>query len=773
MKCFVSVPSYLETWYLLPRQMMSSLSTLENMASELSVEETAIEVDLRNGQTLYHPLVLLEGDCHRKKKNEKSKLYEKTQHVDKFSVSTKDKYSSSSAMDHVLVETRTKCTKWPIVDDAFKALVVLIPGSNLLKVKVCLDGEWRHKELSLIYQPLQLERFVRVVYIKCRDSDGTFQAPPGSSCDIDVARQKLAFNARLLQSFTAHNLYKHGLGYQTFRLEEDTEGEPLVHVFTTALCMEEALALSGGQLYDRFHQELVNSSLYDKNCKLWAFMSFTRYNPPLPEEFNEKDIPMYVKGHTALGGGSLALFGTGGLHTWASCIEEVWPCFTDTRMIDKRTLFDDSSRRGTYWANYATCLGAAMHELGHCFDLAHTPAGIMGRGFDDINLVFTLQTTLQKKSSSGSGEIHHNEVKPTFNDSKPDDNKASEHNVKRLKVTHDAGSYQSQDTAASLLPPDWTSQTSNFSTQSAAQEACTSLPRPISALSRPVVWSHGAHWYRSSAVVLRYHKWLSSAPSQDNFKKHNPVVHWGHDVCGPVGNCGSFAQPDQSPFNDRTWLANQEMELDGYVIFANKYVNFVQTLGKDKKEGKVISQPRGTEAAGRRYVFQFTSPDERLTSIDVRAGGWVDAIRLHTNFKSSVWMGGSGGDLYELRPPEGRRMVGLFGTAGKYVGSIGALLDSHKPSEDEDLIIESPRGLRLVELQNKKYGEVYKHWEFLQDPPSRLALPRKDIVQDQATIQIIDDAGNICRAGCGYDYTDVLAGTVPARVSPPINSSDP
>ncbi|EDO47397.1 predicted protein [Nematostella vectensis] len=689
-----SVPSYLETWHLLPRQMMeqSSLSTLENMASKLSVEETAIEVDLRNGQTLYHPLVLLEGDCHRKKKNEKSKLYEKTQHVDKFSVSTKDKYSSSSAMDHVLVETRTKCTKWPIVDDAFKALVVLIPGSNLLKVKVCLDGEWRHKELSLIYQPLQLERFVRVVYIKCRDSDGTFQAPPGSSCDIDVARQKLAFNARLLQSFTAHNLYKHGLGYQTFRLEEDTEGEPLVHVFTTALCMEEALALSGGQLYDRFHQELVNSSLYDKNCKLWAFMSFTRYNPPLPEEFNEKDIPMYVKGHTALGGGSLALFGTGGLHTWASCIEEVWPCFTDTRMIDKRTLFDDSSRRGTYWANYATCLGAAMHELGHCFDLAHTPAGIMGRGFDDINLVFTLQTTLQKKSSSGSGKVVY------------------------------------------------------------TRQIC------IRVTNKP-----------STALI----RWLSSAPSQDNFKKHNPVVHWGHDVCGPVGNCGSFAQPEQSPFNDRTWLANQEMELDGYLIFANKYVNCVQTLGKDKKEGKVISQPRGTEAAGRRYVFQFTSPDERLTSIDVRAGGWVDAIRLHTNFKSSVWMGGSGGDLYELRSPEGRRMVGLFGTAGKYVGSIGALLDSHKPSEDEDLIIESPRGLRLVELQNKKHGEVYKHWEFLQDPPSHLALPRKDIVQDQATIQIIDDAGNICRAGCGYDYTDVLAGTVPARVSPPINSSDP
>ena len=48
--------------------------------------------------------------------------------------------------------------------------------------------------------------------------------------------------------------------------------------------------------------------------------------------------------------------------------------------------------RGSYWANYATGLGASMHELGHCFDLAHTPGGIMGRGFDDFNCVFSLWT---------------------------------------------------------------------------------------------------------------------------------------------------------------------------------------------------------------------------------------------------------------------------------------------------------------------------------------------------------------------------------------------
>ena len=41
--------------------------------------------------------------------------------------------------------------------------------------------------------------------------------------------------------------------------------------------------------------------------------------------------------------------------------------------------------RQCYWANYVTSLGAALHELGHAFDLAHTATGVMARGFDDID----------------------------------------------------------------------------------------------------------------------------------------------------------------------------------------------------------------------------------------------------------------------------------------------------------------------------------------------------------------------------------------------------
>lgn len=75
-------------------------------------------------------------------------------------------------------------------------------------------------------------------------------------------------------------------------------------------------------------------------------MSCTRYMPPKSDGcFDEKKISHYVKGHTALGGGNMALFGTGCLHTWARDLSELVSRFTDGRNIDKKSLFDDSSNR--------------------------------------------------------------------------------------------------------------------------------------------------------------------------------------------------------------------------------------------------------------------------------------------------------------------------------------------------------------------------------------------------------------------------------------------
>lgn len=703
------------------------------------------------GETICYPLVLLEGIIARQdisaagdrrllqtSSDPDSERAGKLQLLDS---SAENTFGDDQGKSTLLVKCRNHEMAWPVIKKGFKAVVPLNIGENLIVLKAMDNEHTNVLEFILTYTPLQISRFVRVVYVKCADSDGSFDAPLDVSCDEDCAVKKLSFNSRLLQTFTAESLHQHGLGHKTFRIEEDESGSPKVHVFTSKLTSAEALGMTGDQLYDTFSKELKCSNLHDRLCKLWTFMSCTHYDPPPPDQFDEKLIKKYVKAHTALGGGFFALFGTGGLHTWASSIEELVPCFTDTRLINKMELFDDSNGRGTYWANYATGLGASMHELGHCFDLAHTPKGIMSRGFDHMNSVWTMWRRPPSLQRDLSG--------PAEPEEKPANKTAA------AVPGSTTGCPATEGLASTSV--------------SCVTSTSVSLSCEKSSLAAPNEWSHGAHWYRSSAVILSYHKWLSSSNLKDDKPAiDKPMIHWCRTVCGPVGNAGDSHQKGQQSFNSVKWLESQGAVLGGFIIHAGKYVRCIQFIGNQEKPEsgdcqKVLSEPHGTDNVAKRYTFTISSPDEYVTAIDVRAGAWIDAIRLHTNQKSSVWMGGMGGDEYHLTPPPGRNILGVMGTSGKFVGSLGVLLNSDpnkvatESDVDDKLLVYAPHGIRLIELWNKEHSEVYKHWEFLQhNPPTTFPLCRAEVKDNASTLLVEDDKGYICRTGFVYDYSDII-----------------
>lgn len=718
----------------------------------MQVQDQKNEIRILNhsqGDIVCYPLVLLAGTITKQgahRGGQLGRLFEtsfdaasgrpdKVQVLDGARVSSGYIEPSESTL---LVRCKDHQMNWPVIEGGFKVVVPLSIGVNLITLSLKVNDAENVcvVEQKLTYTPLTLPRFVRVVYVKCADSDGSFDAPANVPCDLNSAIKRLSFNAQLLQTFTAESLYQHGLGRNTFRLEEDESGSPEVHVFTSKLTTSEALSMTGNQLYDTFSKELKGSNLFDPMCKFWTFMSCTHYDPPPASQFDEKLITKYVKAHTALGGGYLALFGTGGLHTWASSIEELVPCFTDTRQIDKLELFDDSGGRGTYWANYATGLGASMHELGHCFDLAHTPKGIMGRGFDDMNAVWTMWRRPPSEQNDlqlpGEKALEINE----------------EASQKVMTAAH--GSTTGHPTAEGLVPA-----------------SGASVDRTMPILASPNEWSHGAHWYRSSAVLLRYHKWFSN--SDDDSTSTKPMVHWCRTVCGPVGNCGDSCLKDQHTFNSIKWLSSQEASLGGFIIHAGEYVNCIQVIGNTEQPDtgicqEVLSEPHGSDGVGKKYTFAINSPEEYITAVDVRAGGWIDAIRLHTNQKSSIWMGGTGGDEYHFRPPPGRTISGIMGTSGTFVGSLGLLLSSDSSGgeaaeldDDDQFLIHAPHGIRLVELWDKKHCEVYQHWEFLRpDPPSTFTLSRTEVNENASTVLVEDDKGNIFRTGFAYDYSKII-----------------
>jgi hypothetical protein len=270
--------------------------------------------------------------------------------------------------------------RWPILAGHFKALVPLRDGDNELQLQSAVGGPARTVRLGRDMDPNP--KFVRLVWVTAADGDGSFEGPEGSPRDEASARRRLALGGLLMQSFTAESLHLMGHGRRTFRLELEPDGLPRVETFRSALTLAQARSMTGNALWSHFYGELASLPRRDDSIDL-VLMSMTDWD----------GATKTATAHTALGGGRLALFGSGTLYTWPETLDDVVPAWMDARVTDTLVLMDDSAYRARWWANFATGLGACLHELGHTLSLPH-PAngrGVMAREFDHVNRLFMLE----------------------------------------------------------------------------------------------------------------------------------------------------------------------------------------------------------------------------------------------------------------------------------------------------------------------------------------------------------------------------------------------
>lgn len=595
--------------------------------------------------------------------------------------------------------------QWPVVGGEFKVFVHLKEGVNSLSL-VCSENE---VEVEAQYTKTPNDYYVLPIYIICKGSDGSFMAPDGVSNTVEDAIVKIRLNARLMQTYFAESLHEHGFERKTFYYAEDAETRPLVKILNCDIGLEEAMKLSRYDLYSTFRKEIAKSLGEDEKRKLLVFMSCTQYAPP-PDvtEFTIDLIQSYVTGHAALGGGDMALFGNGSLHTWASSLHELNNKFSDITLIDRRKLFDDSCGRGSHMANYATTLGATVHELGHSFDLAHTQQGIMCRGHDDMNYFYTV-------------------VKP-----------GSTNDISREKGVGNE-KYK------------------------------------------------GAFWYRSSAVILYFHKWFNPSKSDDS--NDVGVIRVCHpNVFGPVGNAGVCAQKDQTTFNSHLWCEEQGVKLTGIVLYHEEYLYGIQFLGekheagsnnslsssddcteKAEDEDEDVSQEEGREIMSEIFGSQtettlkttFTlESDEKLTNIRVRSGAWIDGLDIETDKRCTEWLGGAGGDVVEFNFSPDQVLKAVVGTAGEIVGSIAFILKNTNEDINKTCGIEatsvplpvsfvSSIGIRLVETYDQDNGEVSYFREYLDTyAPCSISLCRDDLFaknRGKVDGMVFDNGGGKCR----------------------------
>jgi len=256
----------------------------------------------------------------------------------------------------------------------FKALTELLPGVN----KLLLRSGKNELPLTLEYKPQTNSYFVRAIYLTDNTGATEYQTPLEK--DPQDYAAKLDTMMKLLQTFTAERLNDLGFGRLTFNLELDEQGKVKVQVFRCAAPAEKYYQMPDQIWYGNIAGQLEKPFPTAK-AKNLVVAAYTRYDPAIRK----------AKGHTALGGGGQALFGSGNMFTWPSSLAEVQPAFMNATRIDTARMMSDSVGRHTFWAAASTTIGACLHELCHTFGLPHTkePLDIMTRGIDQFNRVFT------------------------------------------------------------------------------------------------------------------------------------------------------------------------------------------------------------------------------------------------------------------------------------------------------------------------------------------------------------------------------------------------
>nr|XP_027217231.1 putative zinc metalloproteinase YIL108W [Penaeus vannamei] len=425
---------------------------------------------------------------------------------------------------------------WKIHQGGFNALVPLVAGKNALRI-ICGTEELT---IQVDYKPQQIPRFIRLVYITCLNEE-KFQGPKDMERSPNTAVRKIRTGALVLQTFIAETLAAEGLGRRTVRYELDTEGNPIVHVIQLPLTIKEAHKFTEERLWETAALQILSSHLADKNCKYVAFFGGTRYlNQDKLTPKDETEIMSLTKGHVSLGGGGLALVGTGALYTWASNVDDVIDGMRDQTPVDKAFLMDFSAGRGTWGASYGTHLGSVLHELAHTLDLGHTPHGIMARGFEDLHVFFT---TTKLTSDYLPQSPHHSSVmRQSMSSSLIKESVTFTTDfVRRIPLDNInmtvAPPKEPIASSGVYSPPRFTrrypSKTLDSSTGStlSIEDSLSSSQTHKNTCSRPLLNSPlpnltnslannnklqepdgskcRAFWARSSAVILAFHKWLN------------------------------------------------------------------------------------------------------------------------------------------------------------------------------------------------------------------------------------------------------------------------
>lgn len=617
----------------------------------------------------------------------------------------------------------------------FKAPVHLEPGNNSVSFTVRQGNkDLESIRANINYERID-NKPVHLCLLLAKDSPGFFDTTSQKAQEegngIELAVQKLRVAARLMQAFTHEQMQRAGFGSRTFNFAEEVANDTLleqeggqvrrntvkIHVIRSSKTLK----------------ELRDPNLAQQNSKgtntggLFG-IAMNDVKRTIPTEHPTQAAVMFLDAHwdtklklilthAALGGGDgdlkLAIFGSHGIFSWPKSLERVQYAFQDTTRSNINEVANDSNQCGTYWECLNITMGAFLHEIGHLLGSPHQVSGIMLRDYVTFNRSFTSrEVQCLRTGSKGKAPLlpsdecawhrldllrylHHpsfalpsDSQDPTFGHRNKDGGPSllpmgngsgyvkSPTGIYAVEVIQEDlargyWEYKPQSLGGQgtqheiqlivndlngLLPNDRRDKEFDIRILSSGGEYFHKDVRKLLTDSSNVLtadWGAGKQRALKSGSLGDSSRGKAFPPLLfDSARVVNVRVYWGGALDGVRFDIGAPPVPARD-YKSQTMLSKAFSAM---------------SIGSQTVSGSVtVGKPTNN------YSDFALKAGEGIKEFRIRSGAWIDAIQIVTSLGRTSEMYGSknGGGQHTLEAPAGFKIVGMFGSVGQWLDSLG------------------------------------------------------------------------------------------------------
>ncbi|TPX69376.1 hypothetical protein SpCBS45565_g02418 [Spizellomyces sp. 'palustris'] len=624
------------------------------------------------------------------------------------------------------ISTTYPAQSFRCTDSHWKALVPLDPGKNRLVLEHSVGGT---TEIDVVYMPLLQNPPLVLAVLVAKDSPMVFDVPDSGEnlpFEYEMIRKfrLAAFGIQdMWQAFTAEQMWRHGFGRRTFRLDEawmpDTlsnkDNETLrttarVHVVRTNLSVaelrdlelaqqkatqtgdnlmptptqapaeaprpyEDTSASTSRNLFSIFVDALTGPP-FDQQCYVAGLILDSTWDP----DHNA------ILGHAALGGGQghirLGIFGSHLVHAWPSSLEDVDRCLLDVTPNDITRTANDNGETDVAYKSFCMGSGAFLHEVGHAFGLNHSPSGLMSRGFNHFNRTF------MPVENTARGQ-----VRPITVDLEEG---SHWHRIDTVRLRHHpCFRHLNDDTSVQREVGGPCLYRINNYIIARSPTGIILVEWEVEGLG-VVSWcdfTHGElvdtfeYAIPCDEAVLKSFKGsgqrkisLSVTSTNQQSARIDDVESFCQDACLQIEGFGTvFKSKTVGDGNsggsehDFTICFNKGHDLSSIVFYSGEhYLSGLDCMFSDGTRERIGQHD------GNRSEMRFNKR-AALKRLIVRAGWWIDGCEMvflgaDGEEVGSGWQGGSGGNgPFRLEPPARCRIVGIFGTTGHHIDRLGII----------------------------------------------------------------------------------------------------